>query len=510
VSPPAHDIRAPEENAVPETLTDRPASTLTKRVQRAVPVKLTHHVSADAPAIAGRVTNAVHVLSGPTARDFTVDVLRAISILAVAIGHWLVVVPSYVNGTFDGVNALATVPLMQWLSWIFQVMPLFFIVGGFANAVSWRGARTKGIGYAAWLRTRLVRLVKPTVALLLVWTGLGVVLRLLGVDPVLVQKIGWLVVVPVWFLAVYVMVVALAPPMLRLYERAGLLSLVVLGALALLVDRLRFAGSFGGVEYTNFLWVFLWCQQLGFFWLDGRLRRTRWQPLALFAGGLGTLLLLTHVGPYPLSMVGVPGERIANNAPPTITLIALGMAQAGLGLLLRPVMERLLDRRAVAGAVIALNRNAMTILLWHFTALVVTALAVLPGGVVPTFAAGSGAFWMVRIASVFVYAIPLAGLVVVFGPIERRSPATAAPSDADRAARVRTSIVMVAATLLLAAAFMVITVRGLNVGTTLAGFPVLAAALFGAGAALLGGSGRSGGRQEERAVRDEPVLEGVC
>jgi fucose 4-O-acetylase-like acetyltransferase len=481
-----------EENAVPHTLTDPTAPSLKERAERAVPVKLTHRLSADAPAIAGRVTNSVQALSGPTARDFTIDFLRAISILAVAIGHWLVVVPSYVDGHFDGVNALATVPLMQWLSWAFQVMPLFFIVGGFANAVSWRGAAAKGTTYAEWLRTRLVRLVKPTAALLAVWTGLGVALRLSGVDPAFVQRVGWLVVVPLWFLAVYVVVVALAPAMLRFYERAGLLSLVMLGTLALIVDQLRFAGSFRGVEYTNFLWVFLFCQQLGFFWLDGRLRRNRWHPVALFVGGLGSLLLLTHAGPYPLSMVGVPGERIANNAPPTIALIALGVAQAGLGLLLRPVLARLLERRPVAGAVIGLNRNAMTILLWHFTALVVTALAVLPGGMVPTFEPGTGAFWLVRIASVLAYAVPLAGLVVVFGPIERRGAPgpSGSMTTASRWVRVRLTIVMVAATVLLAAAFMVITVRGLNDGVAFAGFPVLAALLFLAGSALLGRSRR--------------------
>lgn len=480
---------------MPQTLADRRAPSLKDRATQAVPAKLTHHLAADAPVLAGRLTNIVQLATAPVTRDFTIDFLRAISILAVAVGHWLVVVPSYAGGQVDGVNALATVPLMRWLSWIFQVMPLFFIVGGFANAVSWRGARAKDVGYAEWLRTRLVRLVRPTVALLVGWSALGVVFRAAGVDPAFVHKIAWLVVVPLWFLAVYLVVVVLAPPMLRLYERAGVASLVGLGALATLVDHLRFSGSMPGVEYTNFLWVFLFCQQLGFFWLDGRLRVRRWQPVALFAGGLVALFALTHVGPYPLSMVGVPGERIANNAPPTITLIALGLAQAGLGLMARPMLTRLLERRTIAAAVLGLNLNAMTILLWHFTALVITALAILPSGVVPTFASGSGAFWLVRMASVLVYAIPLAGLVVVFGRIERRGATSAAamPTPANRAmaTRVRMTTVMVSAAALLAGSFMVVTVRGLNDGEALAGFPVLAATLFAAGTALLARGART-------------------
>ena len=43
-------------------------------------------------------------------RDLTVDLLRAVAIVAVAVGHWMVVVPGYEDGRFDGVNALATVP----------------------------------------------------------------------------------------------------------------------------------------------------------------------------------------------------------------------------------------------------------------------------------------------------------------------------------------------------------------------------------------------------------------
>src|SRR3954470_3526907 len=79
----------------------------------------------------------------PDSRDRYIDFLRGLAIIAVAIGHWLVVVPSYHDGKFDGINALEAVPLMHWLSWIFQVMPLFFIVGGCSNAVSWRSARRR-------------------------------------------------------------------------------------------------------------------------------------------------------------------------------------------------------------------------------------------------------------------------------------------------------------------------------------------------------------------------------
>ena len=40
------------------------------------------------------------------------------------------------DGSIAGRNALELAPPMSWITWIFQVMPLFFVVGGFSSAVS--------------------------------------------------------------------------------------------------------------------------------------------------------------------------------------------------------------------------------------------------------------------------------------------------------------------------------------------------------------------------------------
>ena len=65
----------------------------------------------------------------------------------VAAGHWLVVVPSFGGGRFGGVNALEAVPLMRGLTWVFQVMPLFFAIGGYAGAASWASHTRRGGPY---------------------------------------------------------------------------------------------------------------------------------------------------------------------------------------------------------------------------------------------------------------------------------------------------------------------------------------------------------------------------
>lgn len=84
----------------------------------------------------------------PPDRNRYVDFLRALSILVVITGHWLIAAVTYVDGTLELAKLLAIQPKTQWLTWIFQVMPIFFIVGGYANAVSLASAGRKGEGYA--------------------------------------------------------------------------------------------------------------------------------------------------------------------------------------------------------------------------------------------------------------------------------------------------------------------------------------------------------------------------
>lgn len=408
-------------------------------------------------------------------RDLTVDLLRAVAMVAVAVGHWLVVVPSYADGRFDGVNALAEVPLMRPLTWLFQVMPLFFVVGGVANAASWTAAQARGDRRTDWLRTRLARLVRPAALLFGLGAGAAALARLAGVAPDVVQPIAWLLVVPVWFLAVYVLVVAVAPACWAAHQRWGLAFAGALAAGAAGVDALRLAGV-PGVGYVNFLLVFGVAQQLGFAWYDGRLLRSRVTGGSLFAGGLGALWLLTHVGPYPVSMVGYPGDGVSNNAPPTIALVALGLAQTGLALVARPTLLRLLQRRPVQVAAYALNRNAMTILLWHFTALALVAMVALPTGLVPAAAAGSGDWWWVRVAMAGAYAVALVPLVALAGRVERSAgPASVVGGPTWRP---------VLAAPLLAVAFALVTVDGLS-GAGPLGIPVGATVLFTAGAGLV-------------------------
>lgn len=103
----------------------------------------------------------------PATRDRVVDLLRVGSILVVVTGHWLLAVVTVTDGRIVGDNLLAIVPPTRWLTWVFQVMPVLFFVGGRVNARGWQTARAAGTAATVWLRRRSVRLLRPTVP----WIG---------------------------------------------------------------------------------------------------------------------------------------------------------------------------------------------------------------------------------------------------------------------------------------------------------------------------------------------------
>lgn len=157
----------------------------------------------------------------PARRVCHVDLLRAVAIVAVVVGHWLVIAIEDEEGP-RGFSALQQLTWAHALTWLFQVMPLFFIVGGFANAISLTSQRSRGGDAASWVRARSARLIRPTTVLLIVLAGASLVARLLGADAELVGTAAWLASVPLWFLVVYLVAVLLTPAMHALHRRAGL------------------------------------------------------------------------------------------------------------------------------------------------------------------------------------------------------------------------------------------------------------------------------------------------
>lgn len=368
----------------------------------------------------------------PETRNRYADGLRAISIVVVVVGHWLMAAPTVQSGVrFTLSDMLHVAPWTQWLTWIFQVMPIFFVVGGYANAASWESARARGVGYDAWVSRRLQRLVRPVAPFLLVWCGLGLTARWLGLARQIVRRGSQAAFVPTWFLAVYVIVVVLAPALHAWWRRTGMTSFWTLVVLAAAVDVVARAGV-DDVRWVNYIFVWLAIHQLGYAWRDGVFSAPA-RAISFALEGLAGLVVLEGLASYPVSMVTVPGGAAANSSPPTLALLALAMAHTGLALALEGWAGRLLQRATVWTTTVFVNGVIMTLYLWHATVMVlVVAVAELPGGIGLRFVPNTASWWFSRLPWLLVLALILAGFVAVFGRFETQPEPRAKPTPAWR------------------------------------------------------------------------------
>ncbi|HTL87422.1 MAG TPA: acyltransferase [Acidimicrobiia bacterium] len=355
----------------------------------------------------------------PPSRDRYVDFLRLFSIAVVVLGHWLMAVVVWRGHEFHTGNAIAMTPGLWLATWLLQVMPIFFFVGGFANLTTIDAHHRRGEGAAEFIASRVGRLLKPVGLLVAVWLPAAFVMQHLGLDPRVVRSATRLVCQPLWFIGVYLGVTALAPCMRELHARHGVRAAAALAGTAIAVDLMRFGAHVDAFGYVNVLVVWLFTQQLGFFYADGSLRRITPAQLGTMAvGALGVLAALTSVGPYPRSMVGLPGDRISNMSPPTICLVVLTIFQVAVVMLLRTRVQRALEGARLWTAVVAGNGMIMTIFLWHLTAALL-AIAALHALGAPQFTGGSAVWWATRPIWIACAALPLFGLLTAFARFER-------------------------------------------------------------------------------------------
>jgi fucose 4-O-acetylase-like acetyltransferase len=355
----------------------------------------------------------------PPQRDRAVDALRALAIAGVIGGHWLVT--ALVAGAGQGGTVLrddsplASMPWLAPLSWVFQTLAVFFLVGGYSAARSYRG------GYLTWLRKRLVRLARPIVALAAVWVPVTVGMCLAGAPATTIHTLLFLVISPLWFLGVYAGLTALTPAALWLVRRFGAGAAAFPIAVVAVADLIRFGLSGPSwVGWINLPAGWLVPYLLGIAWALGSLRGRR-GPLLMLAGGAAATAALIAWAGYPASMVGVNGAHISNLNPPTLAAVTFGIAQCGLALLLRDRLARLMRRPLAWAAVALVNLSAMTLFLWHQTAFVtVSSLGMLVGRVPGLLTAPASGVWVVeRLAWLPVFAIVLGGLWLTFRRVER-------------------------------------------------------------------------------------------
>lgn len=368
----------------------------------------------------GLLAQAAEVASRtPESRNRYVDFLRALSICAVVVGHWLMAAPFIDGGSIQISNMLEHQEWTRWLSWAFQVMPVFFLVGGYSNGISWNSARRDGRSYSEWLQVRLQRLVGPVLPLIVAWIILAAGAQWIGLRPEMVKVASQMALIPIWFLAVYVAVVVLVPITYRAWQRWGFWSFAVLAAAAVVDDMLFFAADLKVVGWLNYGFVWLAVHQLGYAWRDGYLAGPR-QGLAWMVGGVALLIGLITWGPYPVSMVSVPGQEVSNTLPPKIAMLALGIAQCGLLLSMEAPMRRWLARPGPWTGVVLINGMIMTVFLWHLTASTLAiGCALWLDGLGLQLMPGSGLWWLTRPVWLGIYLLALLPFALGFGRFER-------------------------------------------------------------------------------------------
>lgn len=355
----------------------------------------------------------------PPGRDRAIDALRAFAILGVVLGHWLVTAFVPAAGTDLRVTSpLAALPSLTPVSWVLQTLAVFFLVGGYTAA---KGTRP-GVPWGARLRHRMTRLARPVPVLLIAWIPAAAALAWAGFSSNGLHTLVKLVLSPLWFLGVYGVLTAYTPAIVALWNRLGLWGAAVLVAVTAAIDLGRFAlDAPEWIGWATVLTGWLVPFYLGIAWANGALAARR-TGLALLLGGASATCALVLFAGYPASMVGVPGAAVSNLNPPTLAAVAFGLAQTGLALLLYRPLTRWTRRPRVWAAVAMANLSAMTIFLWHQTAMMaVTVGTFLAVGPLPGLhsAPGKPVWLLERLMWLPVFALALAALVPAAGRFER-------------------------------------------------------------------------------------------
>ncbi|MGB8207030.1 MAG: acyltransferase [Mycobacterium sp.] len=340
----------------------------------------------------------------PPTRNLAVDLYRVSGVVLIVLGHWLAGSVTYHDGYFGRQNPLVDQPWTQWLTWIFQAVPTFFLVAGYAGAVSWTHRRdTEDVSRQTWLRHRLARVLGPTTVYVGLVSAIVVVVDLRHIAGSTLEYAGWAVAMHLWFLAVYLVVVALTPVAIAAQRRWGLLVPAVLAVGVVAVDAVSLGGHLPHLRLLNYLLCWGALYQLGIAWHDGLLAGRR--PALLASGSAVALALLILLGPYPVSMIGVPGQSLQNTDPPSTAMLAFACTQAGLVITLAPALNRALRAGFGQRLLATANSNVMALYLWHMIPVVIVAIVGYPAGLLPQPVEGTAEWWLARLEWVAVLSL---------------------------------------------------------------------------------------------------------
>lgn len=338
----------------------------------------------------------------PPVRDRWLDLLRAGSLGVVVIWHWVFTIIRWEADGPHATNPIGTTRGLWLATWFLQVMPVFFAVGGAVHA----RALVKEPSWGRFVGRRLAGLLPGALMLVAIAVAIHQGFVIAGEPPRWMARALVLLLSPLWFLAVYSLLIVIAPLAWDLHKRFDYLVPIVLGGLAMMVDVARFSWDMAWVEWLN--WIFVWAliHQVGFHWEKLRDAPRRFAWTLTWIGGFA-LIGLTNMNFYPRSAVGVPGERFSNLGPPTIVIVALACFQFGVVTLIRERALAATEDGLAARASSWITVNAQSLYLFHSFAYAAVWLAVVEAVGAP----GTETTWQWWLARPFWFVAP----AIVFG-----------------------------------------------------------------------------------------------
>jgi hypothetical protein len=347
-------------------------------------------------------------------RDRAIDVARLAALVVVMFGHSALLLATIDDGGLRIGNILGELPALAPITWVVQVMPLFFLAGGAAGAYGWHPGRTP---WGTWLFTRAQRLCRPVFWYLAFWTAALVLARaVLGAESA--AGLGRECVALLWFLGVYLVVLAFVPALTRLRGPGATLAMVLgLILVAAAFDTLRLVLDNPEAALANFVVVWLIPMVIGVGYARGLIR-----PLVALAGAAVALtaqVVLAITGPYEVSLVVTGTERMSNVSPPT-TLLALHCTWMSLLFVaVAGPIRRWAQRPRVWTVVATGNGGAMTLYLWHIPAIAVATFGLHAVGL-DAYDVHAAGFWGLLALRAVVFAVVMTGLFVALSPLEHR------------------------------------------------------------------------------------------
>ncbi|WP_029114168.1 acyltransferase [Mycobacterium sp. URHB0044] len=309
--------------------------------------------------------------STPAARDRAIDVIRIAALVGVVIGHAVMATSIITNDdVFIWGNLLTTSVVFQALTWVFQIMPLFFFAGVATSVGSYP---PPGGSWGGWLMKRCTRLYRPVFYYLAFWAAALLVLHRLLPEHVY-EPVAGISIQLLWFLGAYVLVLAAMPLLARITTVAHLVTGTVgVYALVAVVDVVRVTAT--GWSMIGYLNLVAWLIP-GMFGVAYRRQLISTRA----AARLGLAMFLVNVGllwfgPYELSLVGIESQQLKNMTPPSLLLAGHAIMLCALAIAAAPAIGRWAHRPRVWRLAVIGNTGAMTLYLWHMPVLLGVHLA---------------------------------------------------------------------------------------------------------------------------------------